>query len=215
VQADRIAQFLKMRNLDVESYHAGRSLVERSNVQSRFQRGTLKIIVATVAFGMGINKNDIDSIIHYCLPKSIENYIQEIGRGGRDGRKAICHLFLSRADYIKHRSLTFSSSIEMANIKEALFDIFQRKDSFVGIEAGEFGKRYDMKEQVLNTFLSYIELDYPDLLKVFTKINSKIIFYLLNGTSLTDLEEEISSRLNLLLLCKKNRGAYTFNLFEV
>lgn len=56
--------------------------------------GKLRIVVATVAFGMGINKSDIRGIIHYNLPKTFEHYVQEIGRAGRDGLPARCHLFL-------------------------------------------------------------------------------------------------------------------------
>jgi ATP-dependent DNA helicase Q4 len=56
--------------------------------------GKVRIVVATVAFGMGINKNDIRGIIHYNMPSAFENYVQEVGRAGRDGEKAHCHLFL-------------------------------------------------------------------------------------------------------------------------
>lgn len=66
----------------------------RRTIQNAFMRGDLKIVVATIAFGMGINKADIRCVIHYNLPMNFESYVQEVGRAGRDGKHAHCHLFL-------------------------------------------------------------------------------------------------------------------------
>ncbi|KPP71518.1 ATP-dependent DNA helicase Q4-like [Scleropages formosus] len=77
-----------------ESYHAGMSASERRRVQNNFMCGELRVVVATVAFGMGLDKSDVRGIIHYNMPKSFESYVQEIGRAGRDSEPAHCHLFL-------------------------------------------------------------------------------------------------------------------------
>jgi len=68
---------------------------KRKIVQKEFMNGKIKIVVATVAFGMGINKSDIRAIIHYNMPGTFEGYVQEIGRSGRDSITAHCHLFLN------------------------------------------------------------------------------------------------------------------------
>ena len=79
---------------DAESYHAGLTPAQRKRVQNAFMTGRLRVVVATVAFGMGLDKSDVRGIIHYNMPKSFESYVQEIGRAGRDREPAQCHVFL-------------------------------------------------------------------------------------------------------------------------
>lgn len=79
---------------DAESYHAGLTAAQRKRVQNNFMTGKLRVVVATVAFGMGLDKSDVRGVIHYNMPKSFESYVQEIGRAGRDGERADCHVFL-------------------------------------------------------------------------------------------------------------------------
>ncbi len=85
-----------VNEINAHPYHAGMENEKREQIQNKFMDGTLACIVATIAFGMGIDKKDIRKIIHYDLPKSIENYSQEIGRSGRDGRPALCEVLANR-----------------------------------------------------------------------------------------------------------------------
>lgn len=103
--AEAVASTLKQSGLSATPYHAGMSAKARSRAQARFMAGRVRIVVATVAFGMGIDKPDIGSVIHYHMPKSLEDYIQQIGRGGRDGSEAYCHLFLDETDARRIHSL--------------------------------------------------------------------------------------------------------------
>ena len=126
---ERVAEFLKEKGYAAAHYHAGLKPETKLETQERFASGMLRVIVATNAFGMGIDKPDIRLVVHADIPGSLENYVQEAGRSGRDGKPAQCILLYSNDDIEKQFSLTAQSRLdkrEIASILKSLRRLDQR-----------------------------------------------------------------------------------------
>ncbi|WP_028769269.1 DNA helicase RecQ [Shewanella fidelis] len=104
-RVDEVAERLRLQGYQAEAYHAGKTQEERADVQDRFLKDQLDIVVATVAFGMGINKSNVRYVVHYDIPKSVEAYYQETGRAGRDGLDSEALMLFDPADIGRVRHL--------------------------------------------------------------------------------------------------------------
>jgi len=156
-------------------YHGGMDSSKRANAYSKFMRGKARICVATVAFGLGVNKPDIAGIIHMYLPASPENHLQEIGRAGRDGRPAQAIALVVEEEALVRHSQSHSDLVSRSQIRSLIFAFRQLvRQTIASIDCGEdwaqvaaigvavplqmFSAACDCKTETLETIFSLLEL---------------------------------------------------------
>ena len=152
-QTKDIAELLQLQKISADYYHAGLNAEERQLKQKKWMLGETRIMVCTSAFGMGIDKDDVRTVIHYDLPDCLENYYQEAGRAGRDGKKAYAVLLATTADISKARTLHETRFPAIAMIKDIYQSIANYLQLPVGIGEGGY---YDFN---LLAFCNNFKLD--------------------------------------------------------
>ena len=156
--AEQVAHRLAEKGLPARAYHAGMKDEERAAVQDWFMESTSAIVVATIAFGMGIDKADIRGVCHYNLPKSLENYAQEIGRAGRDYERSLCHTLVCSDDLTVLENFIYGDTPDPGSVRSLVDDVFARDKDF-DVNLFELSTQHDIRALVLRTLLTRLELE--------------------------------------------------------
>lgn len=156
--AEMVAERLASEGFEVMPYHAGMDSELRAQTQEQFLLSESAVVVATIAFGMGIDKPNIRAVYHYDPPKSLENYSQEIGRAGRDGKPSVCHFFYYPPDRIPLENFVYGDTPSRNSLDTLLADLFSQDDELV-LNLYGLSRDHDIRTLVLRTLLTYLELD--------------------------------------------------------
>ncbi|MCH8042699.1 MAG: RecQ family ATP-dependent DNA helicase [Planctomycetes bacterium] len=156
--SEEVAARLASAGLPARHYHAGMKNEQRAAAQDWFIASDDGIVVATIAFGMGIDKANIRYVYHYNPPKSLENYSQEIGRAGRDGVPATCEMFLCRDDLNVLENFIYGDTPTAAAVRSLVEQVFSLGENF-DLSIYDAAHKHDIRELVVRTLLTYLQLE--------------------------------------------------------
>ncbi|OAJ95401.1 RecQ family ATP-dependent DNA helicase [Vibrio bivalvicida] len=155
--AESVAKVLRKGGINAQAYHAGMKPNIRESIQDQFMHGEIDCIVATIAFGMGVDKSDIRRVVHFDLPKSIENYAQEIGRAGRDGKQSQCILLANQNGLSTLENFVYGDTPELGDIHSVLEQALNNSPQWE-VVLSRLSAETNIRQLPLKTLLVYMEM---------------------------------------------------------
>lgn len=155
--AETVAHMLAENGFPARAYHAGLKPEARNQIQEWFMSSDNAIVVATIAFGMGVDKANIRAVYHYNLPKSLENYSQEIGRAGRDGQPSLCQTLVCPDDLTVLENFIYGDTPDETALRSLIQELFSLGEKF-DVSLYTLANAHDIRPLVLRTLLTYLEL---------------------------------------------------------
>ncbi len=155
--AEQVAGTLRASGIQASAYHAGMRAEDRAELQDAFMADEVETIVATIAFGMGVDKPNVRHIFHYNLPKSLENYLQEAGRAGRDGLPSTCEIVGCPEDRFTLENFIFGDTPSASALRSFTHHMLTQGERF-SISRYDLGVSLDIRSAPLATALTYLEM---------------------------------------------------------
>ncbi|KAI0428436.1 P-loop containing nucleoside triphosphate hydrolase protein [Xylaria sp. FL1042] len=221
-QAEDLANRLSNKGHDATCFHAGLPTDKKIQTQEAFMAGSVRIVVATIAFGMGIDKADIRNIVHYDIASTIEEYSQQVGRAGRDGKPSLCVLYICRDDFWLRENFIRGDLPYRQSIQNLLEDIFTHETAVKLPDGGEvlkfnqlaLGKTHDIKPSPLSIILATIELRFG-LIRAITPEYSTYQFEVESSYDTQVKQDKSPEAKAILSYAKKARKWYTVDVSAV
>ncbi|KAH8900418.1 ATP-dependent DNA helicase recQ [Thozetella sp. PMI_491] len=165
-QAERLAKDLVKQGFDAAAFHAGMKPEEKSKIQDDFMASKIRIVVATIAFGMGIDKSDIRNVVHWDLANSVEEYSQQVGRAGRDGLPSSCMLYICNEDFYLKENFARGDLPSLKSLQDLLKDVFHQETThefgadILKLSTYSLSRTYDIRPSPLSIIFATLELTF-------------------------------------------------------
>lgn len=221
-QAEDIANRLVKNGHRAAAFHAGLPTEQKTKTQDDFMAGTIRIVVATIAFGMGIDKADIRNVLHFDISSTIEEYSQQVGRAGRDGKPSTCMMYLCREDFWLKENFVRADLPSRHSLQELLEDIFLHQpvakltdgSEVIKLNQIALGREHDVRSNPLGIILATIELRFG-LIRAITPEYSAYQFEAMPQYSTSAASDKSAAAKAILSGAKKARKWYNIDVNAV
>lgn len=215
-QVESLADDLVGQGFNAVAFHAGMRTEVKTDIQERFMSNKIPIVVATIAFGMGIDKSNIRNIVNWDIPSTIEEYSQQIGRAGRDGKPSTCMVYICPDDFYIRENFARGDLPSRQPLRDLLGDVFSREvthtpdGDVIKLGHTELSRTYDIRTSPLAVLFATLELRFG-LLRAITPEYTKWTFKDLGAYAPTAIRDQTAESKAIYNHAKKKQTQYHFD----